>query len=63
MTMSFFWQIAGFFLLLNVAWYLTYSDRFWVYVSGFVLMGFLMLYSLFIIFKILRKDARPSSDE
>ncbi len=61
--MGFFWQIAGFFLLLNVAWYLTYSDKLWVYVSGFVLMGLLMLYSLFVIFKILRKDPTSPSDE
>ncbi|WP_297453612.1 hypothetical protein [Ferrovum sp.] len=63
MTMGFFWQMAGFFLLLNVAWYLTYSDKLWVYVSGFVLMGLLMLYALFVIFRILRRDTRSTSDE
>ncbi|WP_297451956.1 hypothetical protein [Ferrovum sp.] len=63
MRMGFFWQMAGFFLLLNVAWYLTYSDKLWVYVSGFVLMGLLMLYALFVIFRILRRDTRPTSDE
>ncbi|WP_298157197.1 hypothetical protein [Ferrovum sp.] len=61
--MGFFWQMAGFFLLLNVAWYLTYSDKLWVYVSGFVLMGLLMLYALFVIFRILRRDTRSTSDE
>jgi uncharacterized membrane protein YesL len=55
--------MAGFFLLLNVAWYLTYSDKLWVYVSGFVLMGLLMLYALFVIFRILRRDTRSTSDE
>ncbi|WP_297484630.1 hypothetical protein [Ferrovum sp.] len=63
MRMGFFWQMAGFFLLLNVAWYLTYSDKLWVYVSGFVLMGLLMLYALFVIFRILRRDTRSTSDE
>lgn len=60
--MKFFWQIAIFFILLNGAWYLTYSNNIWVYGTGFALMGLLMIYSLVIILKVVRKDPPPSHD-